>query len=146
MNEFPKAVHDLRPTTKLRNDNTAAHLKISQLLYKMGDADESLKLVQLYAFYLQIRNKFATRQKFWNRMLIGVIGVRSGKDFTFEFMFKTVNARCSMTAERCFISDLWSTNRKRFACHYDRSVRTVNLCGLSLSTDLSLLIYIIFFI
>lgn len=42
LNELPKAVHDLRPTTKLRNDNTAAHMKISQLLYSMGDADESL--------------------------------------------------------------------------------------------------------
>jgi len=40
-------VYDLRPTTKLRNDNTAAHLKISQLLYSMGDADESLTLVWL---------------------------------------------------------------------------------------------------
>jgi len=41
-------VHDLRPTTKLRNDNTAGHLKISQLLYSMGDADESLALVWHY--------------------------------------------------------------------------------------------------
>lgn len=40
-----KAVHDLRPTTKLRNDNTAAHYKISQLLYIFGDAEESLKYV-----------------------------------------------------------------------------------------------------
>ena len=47
LNELPKAVHDLRPTTKLRNDNTAAHMKISQLLYSMGDADESLALVLL---------------------------------------------------------------------------------------------------
>lgn len=42
MGELPKAVHDLRPTTKLRNDNTAAHLKISKLWYRMGDAEESL--------------------------------------------------------------------------------------------------------
>lgn len=46
LGELAKAVHDLQPTTKLRNDNTAAHYKISQLLYQMGDADESLKEVR----------------------------------------------------------------------------------------------------
>lgn len=45
LGELSKAVHDLQPTTKLRNDNTAAHYKISQLLYQMGDADESLRYV-----------------------------------------------------------------------------------------------------
>ncbi|KAK2144538.1 hypothetical protein LSH36_748g01016 [Paralvinella palmiformis] len=37
-----KAINDIRPTTKLRNDNTAAYFKISKMLYEMGDADESL--------------------------------------------------------------------------------------------------------
>jgi len=54
LNQFPKAVHDLRPTTKLRNDNTGAHLKISQLLYSMGDADESLVLVQLITGFFML--------------------------------------------------------------------------------------------
>jgi DnaJ homolog subfamily C member 3 len=49
MGEYLKAVHDLRPTTKLRNDNTAAHYKISQLLYTLGDADESLRYVLINA-------------------------------------------------------------------------------------------------
>ena len=38
-----KAVLDIRPTTKLRNDNTAAYLKLSLLYYELGEADESLK-------------------------------------------------------------------------------------------------------
>lgn len=38
-----KAVLDIRPTTKLRNDNTAAYLKLSFLYYQLGEADESLK-------------------------------------------------------------------------------------------------------
>lgn len=46
LGELSKAVHDLRPTTKLRSDNTAAHYKISQLLYDIGDADESLNEVR----------------------------------------------------------------------------------------------------
>jgi DnaJ family protein C protein 3 len=37
-----KAVSDLRPTTKLRPDNTAGYYKISLLQYDMGEADESL--------------------------------------------------------------------------------------------------------
>jgi len=37
-----KAVGDIRPTTKLRNDNTAGYFKLSNLYYEMGDAEESL--------------------------------------------------------------------------------------------------------
>ncbi|CAF1577532.1 unnamed protein product [Rotaria sp. Silwood1] len=37
-----KAVNDLKATSKLIPDNTQAFLKISQLLYLMGDADDSL--------------------------------------------------------------------------------------------------------
>jgi hypothetical protein len=37
-----KAVNDLKATAKLIPDNTQAFLQISQLLYSMGDADDSL--------------------------------------------------------------------------------------------------------
>ncbi|CAF4299074.1 unnamed protein product, partial [Adineta steineri] len=40
--DFPKAVNDLKATAKLIPDNTQAFLKISQLLYSMGEADDSL--------------------------------------------------------------------------------------------------------
>jgi DnaJ family protein C protein 3 len=40
--DFSKAVNDLKATAKLIPDNTQAFLKISQLLYTMGDADDSL--------------------------------------------------------------------------------------------------------
>ncbi|CAF1043806.1 unnamed protein product [Rotaria sordida] len=40
--DLPKAVNDLKATAKLIPDNTQAYLKISQLLYSMGDADDSL--------------------------------------------------------------------------------------------------------
>ena len=40
--DLGKAVSDIRPTTKLRNDNTKGYLKLSRLLYDTGDADESL--------------------------------------------------------------------------------------------------------
>ena len=38
-----KAINDIRPTTKLRNDNTAAYFRLSKLYYEIGDAEESLK-------------------------------------------------------------------------------------------------------
>ena len=38
-----KAAGDIRPTTKLRNDNTAGWFKLSNLHYQMGEADESLR-------------------------------------------------------------------------------------------------------
>ncbi|CAF1321316.1 unnamed protein product [Adineta steineri] len=40
--DLPKAVSDLKATAKLIPDNTQAFLKISQLLYSMGEADDSL--------------------------------------------------------------------------------------------------------
>ena len=40
--DLSKAVNDLKATAKLVPDNTQAYLKISQLLYSMGDADDSL--------------------------------------------------------------------------------------------------------
>lgn len=41
-----KAAGDIRPTTKLRNDNTAGYFKLSNLHYQMGEADESLSQVK----------------------------------------------------------------------------------------------------
>ena len=41
--DYFRAVGDIRPTTKLRNDNTDGYYKLSNLYYKMGEADESLK-------------------------------------------------------------------------------------------------------
>ncbi|XP_069499378.1 dnaJ homolog subfamily C member 3-like [Ambystoma mexicanum] len=44
--EYSKAIMDLKPTTKLRNDNRAAFLKLSKLYYTMGDHEESLNQVR----------------------------------------------------------------------------------------------------
>lgn len=38
-----KAIQDLTPTTRLRNDNRAAFLKLSMLHYSLGEHHESLK-------------------------------------------------------------------------------------------------------
>ncbi|CAJ0937500.1 unnamed protein product [Ranitomeya imitator] len=44
--EVMKAIQDLKPTTKLRNDNRAAYLKLSTLYFIMGDHEESLSHVR----------------------------------------------------------------------------------------------------
>ncbi|XP_040202853.1 dnaJ homolog subfamily C member 3-like isoform X2 [Rana temporaria] len=44
--ELSKAIQDLKPTTKLRNDNRAAFLKLSRLYYTMGEHEESLSQVR----------------------------------------------------------------------------------------------------
>lgn len=44
--DFSKAAQDLKPTTKLRNDNRAAFLKLSKLYYVMGEHEESLSQVR----------------------------------------------------------------------------------------------------
>lgn len=44
--EFFKAIGDIRPTTKLRNDNTKGYYKLSLLHYDIGDADESLTQIR----------------------------------------------------------------------------------------------------
>lgn len=44
--DFHSAILDLRPTTKLVTDNTAAHLKISHLHYHLGEAEESLREIR----------------------------------------------------------------------------------------------------
>ncbi|KAM4747940.1 dnaJ homolog subfamily C member 3-like [Rhinophrynus dorsalis] len=41
-----KAIQDLKPTTKLRNDNREAFLKLSKLYYSLGDHEESLSQVR----------------------------------------------------------------------------------------------------
>ena len=41
-----KAIQDLKPVTKLTNDDTEGHLKISQLYYSIGDGEESLKEIR----------------------------------------------------------------------------------------------------
>ena len=46
--EYLKAISDIRPTTKLRPDNTQAYYKLSTWLYAVGDAEESLKLVDIW--------------------------------------------------------------------------------------------------
>ena len=40
--DYFKAIGDIRPTTKLRNDNTAGYYKLSVLYYEMGEATDSL--------------------------------------------------------------------------------------------------------
>uniref|UniRef100_H3A723 DnaJ homolog subfamily C member 3 n=1 Tax=Latimeria chalumnae TaxID=7897 RepID=H3A723_LATCH len=42
LGEFNKAILDLKPTTRLRNDNRAAFLKLSKLHYNLGEHEESL--------------------------------------------------------------------------------------------------------
>ncbi|XP_075703428.1 dnaJ homolog subfamily C member 3-like [Rhinoderma darwinii] len=44
--DLSKAIQDLKPTTKLRNDNRAAFLKLSKLYYVMGEHEESLSQVR----------------------------------------------------------------------------------------------------
>lgn len=44
--EVFKAIQDLKPLTKLINDNTDGHLKISELYYDIGDGEESLKEIR----------------------------------------------------------------------------------------------------
>ena len=43
LGDLRKAVSDLKPTTVLRLDNTAAFLKMSDLWYRMGDIEQSLE-------------------------------------------------------------------------------------------------------
>lgn len=43
MGDPQKAIQDLTPTTRLRNDNRAAFLKLSLLHYNLGEHHESLK-------------------------------------------------------------------------------------------------------
>lgn len=45
MGDLQKAIQDLTPTTRLRNDNRAAFLKLSMLHYSLGEHHESLKSV-----------------------------------------------------------------------------------------------------
>ncbi|XP_048745467.1 dnaJ homolog subfamily C member 3-like [Ostrea edulis] len=42
MGEYYKAISDIRPTTSLRSDNRPAFYKMSDLYYKLGEAEESL--------------------------------------------------------------------------------------------------------
>ncbi|XP_043932932.1 dnaJ homolog subfamily C member 3-like [Protopterus annectens] len=44
--DYSKAIQDLKPTTKLRNDNRAAFLKLSNLYYTTGEQEESLNQVR----------------------------------------------------------------------------------------------------
>ncbi|XP_064638732.1 dnaJ homolog subfamily C member 3-like [Lineus longissimus] len=44
--DYFKAIHDIKPTTKLISDNTGAYLKISQLYYQMGEAEDSLNEIR----------------------------------------------------------------------------------------------------
>ncbi|CAF0929296.1 unnamed protein product [Didymodactylos carnosus] len=46
VNDFAKAVTDLKTTAKLIPDNTAAFLRISELLYQMGEAEDSLNNIR----------------------------------------------------------------------------------------------------
>lgn len=43
MGDPQKAIQDLTPTTRLRNDNRAAFLKLSMLHYTLGEHHESLR-------------------------------------------------------------------------------------------------------
>jgi len=40
-----KAIQDIRPTVKLIPDNTNGYLKLSTMLYSIGEVEDSLKLV-----------------------------------------------------------------------------------------------------
>ncbi|TWW63029.1 dnaJ homolog subfamily C member 3b [Takifugu flavidus] len=46
MGDLQKAIQDLTPTTRLRNDNRAAFLKLSMLHYSLGEHHESLNHVR----------------------------------------------------------------------------------------------------
>jgi len=44
--EIFKAIQDLKPLTRLINDNTEGHLRISELYYELGEGEDSLKEVR----------------------------------------------------------------------------------------------------
>lgn len=50
LGDLRNAISDLRPTTTLRLDNTAGHLKISALYYRLGDVEQSLSYVAYILF------------------------------------------------------------------------------------------------
>ena len=41
--DYLNAISDIRSTTKLVSDNTEGYLQLANLLYRMGNVDESLK-------------------------------------------------------------------------------------------------------
>ena len=43
LHEYFKAINDIKATTKLVGDNTAAFYRISDLHYQLGEADDSLR-------------------------------------------------------------------------------------------------------
>ncbi|XP_045472218.1 dnaJ homolog subfamily C member 3 isoform X2 [Harmonia axyridis] len=45
-NDFMAAISDIKTTTKLQSDNTEGYLKLSKLLYKVGQATDSLKNIR----------------------------------------------------------------------------------------------------
>ncbi|KAG8140808.1 hypothetical protein E2320_003469 [Naja naja] len=59
LGNYNKAIMDLKPTTKLRNDNRAAFLKLSKLYYNLGEHEESLT----EAHQLDPRNIFILRDR-----------------------------------------------------------------------------------
>ncbi|XP_066578666.1 dnaJ homolog subfamily C member 3b [Amia ocellicauda] len=46
LGQLQKAIQDLTPTTRLRNDNRAAYLQLSQLHYRLGEHEQSLSQVR----------------------------------------------------------------------------------------------------
>ena len=54
MREYFKAIMDIKATTKLVGDNTAAFYRISDLHYQLGEADDSLRLVHVIAVPMYI--------------------------------------------------------------------------------------------
>lgn len=79
LGDLRNAISDLRPTTTLRLDNTAGHLKISSLYYRLGDVEQSLAEIreclkldpdhkQCYMHYKHAKKLFKTMESGKNFM------------------------------------------------------------------------------
>lgn len=81
-----KAVGDIRSCTKLRNDNTAAFFKLSNLYYEMGEAETALRYVPMIQINLTIAQVCSTWKLYpfqWNS---GVPEIRSWSQGVFPIL------------------------------------------------------------
>ena len=61
MGMYDDAILDLRPTTKLVNDNTQAWYKISRLHYAQGEIERSLETIRECLILDQVNSRLITK-------------------------------------------------------------------------------------
>ncbi|CAF0804561.1 unnamed protein product [Didymodactylos carnosus] len=117
VNDYAKAVTDLKATAKLIPDNTAAFLRISELLYQMGEAEDSLNNIreclkldpdhkQCHTHYIKIKKlakqfdsikEFINAQK-WTECIeksTQILKLTDPQSSTFIFKAKNFMCTCS---------------------------------------------------